>query len=190
MCADKVSLRKKFRLERLETPQATKLKIDEAVALQVLSSPEYRRSGTVFLYAATAEEIDTCLILQDALHQGKTVCVPRCGARQNMTAHRIQSLEDLRHTGAFGILEPAEEMPLVPPGEIDFIIAPALACDYSGIRLGYGGGYYDRYLEQAAACSAALCAESRLVDALPCDTHDQRCDIIFTERRVLRIHEK
>ncbi|MDY3618883.1 5-formyltetrahydrofolate cyclo-ligase [Agathobaculum sp.] len=190
MLENKEFLRQKFRRERRQTSCAEKREIDEAVVQRVLNSPEYQRSNTVFLYVATAEEIDTRAILQHALQNGKCVCVPRCGAHQQMTAHRINSLDELRETGSFGILEPAKETPLVRPDEIDFIVTPALACDQTGVRLGYGGGYYDRYLAQTTAHAAVLCAEKRLIDALPCDNYDQRCDLIFTERRVLRIYEK
>jgi len=164
----------------------------------------------VFLYVSTAGEIETQALLAYALTQGKRVCVPRCepkpaghqpigyqqaGRKQagceqvgRMTARRIQSLEELE-AGSYGILEPSSDAPLVPPEQIDLVLAPALACDTRGRRLGYGGGYYDRFLCQTSAIRAALCPETRLVETLPCEPYDVPCSLLFTERRVLRIDE-
>ena len=78
----------------------------------------------------------------------------------------------------------------IAPASIDLIITPALACDRAGFRLGYGGGYYDRFFARTAAAAMVLCAEVRLLDRLPREPHDRRCRWITTERRVLRTDEE
>ena len=78
----------------------------------------------------------------------------------------------------------------VAPENIDLILAPALSCDRNGYRLGYGGGYYDRFLARTRAVAAALCAESRLTDELPREPFDLPCNYIITERQVLHTNEK
>ncbi|MCQ5128214.1 5-formyltetrahydrofolate cyclo-ligase [Butyricicoccus faecihominis] len=185
----KSALRARFRQERSAVSPVEKQRIDEAVAANVLQSGVYRAAKTVFLYVSTAAEIDTSRILADALRQGKTVCVPRCEAAREMTARRIRTQEELCGAGAFGILEPSPDAPIVSPDQIDLILAPALACDRRGVRLGYGGGYYDRFLHRSNAFRAALCAESRLLEALPAEPHDERVQYIFTERQVWQVHE-
>lgn len=161
--------------------------INRAIAAQVLCSQAFMGAQTVFVYVSTEQEIGTKTIIDDAFAGGKTVCVPRCSANGVMTARRIASWDDLHTRGAFGILEPDEHTPVIPPAEIDLAIIPSLACDRQGYRLGYGGGYYDRFLPQTAAIKVALCAHNRLVDSLPHETHDVRCQIIVTEKELLRV---
>ena len=84
----------------------------------------------------------------------------------------------------------SDTAPEIAPENIDLILAPALSCDRNGYRLGYGGGYYDRFLARTRAVAAALCAESRLTDELPREPFDLPCNYIITERQVLHTNEK
>ena len=90
----------------------------------------------------------------------------------------------------FGIPEPGEQCPEIAPEEIDLCLVPALACDASGIRLGYGGGFYDRFLPQTAACRMVLCAQERFLQQVPAEQHDMHCDCVVTENEVMRVYEK
>lgn len=100
-----------------------------------------------------------------------------------MTAREISTLAQLQ-PGKFGIREPASSSPVVLPSEIDLCIVPCLCADPDGYRLGYGGGYYDRFLAQSTAYRIALCAADRLLQTpLPREATDIPCDYILTERR-------
>lgn len=189
MSLDKAQLRRRFQTQRAAQKPAEKKRIDEEICARMLKSDLFQHAGCIFLYVSTPQEIDTRVLLQKAFAAGKTVCVPRCGAPGEMEARCIVSLDDLQ-PGAYGIDEPAADTPVVDPMRIDLVIAPALACDRQGFRLGYGGGYYDRFLVRTGAASAALCAEARLVDMLPHEEFDRRCGWIFTERQVLRTDEE
>ncbi len=189
MSLDKAQLRRRFRAQRAAQDPAEKKHIDEEICAHVLESVLFQHADCIFLYVSTPQEIDTRALVQKALAAGKTVCVPLCGAPGEMEARCIVSLDDLQ-PGAYGIDEPGADTPVVDPMRIDLVIAPALACDRQGFRLGYGGGYYDRFLARTDAASAALCAEARLVDKLPHETFDRRCSWIFTERQVLRTDEE
>lgn len=163
--------------------------MNRQIASHVLEHESYRRAGCVFAYVSTPQEIDTRALLRAALAAGKIVCVPLCGAAGEMTARQITSLDDLQ-PGAYGIDEPDASAREIPPEEIELVLVPALACDRQGYRLGYGGGYYDRFLCRTRAVRMALCAEQRLVERLPHTALDQRCRWIITERQVLRTDEE
>lgn len=189
MSNDKKILRRKFLSERAAQDAEDKQSADRQIAAQVLEHESYRRAGCIFAYVSTPQEIDTRALLREALAAGKTVCVPLCGAAGEMTARQITSLDELR-PGAHGIDEPSDTMREILPEEIDLVLVPALACDKQGYRLGYGGGYYDRFLCRTGAVRMALCAEKRLVESLPHTALDQRCHWIITERQVLRTDEE
>lgn len=189
MSHDKKELRRRFLAERAALSATDKQQIDREITRRVLESEAFERAGCVFAYVSTPQEIDTRALLRAALDAGKTVCVPLCGAAGVMTARRIVSLDALR-PGVYGIEEPEADAPEIAPSEIDLAVTPALACDLNGYRLGYGGGYYDRFFCRTKAVRMALCAGARLVDALPHDALDQKCDWIITERQVLRTNEE
>ncbi|WP_125114736.1 5-formyltetrahydrofolate cyclo-ligase [Agathobaculum sp. Marseille-P7918] len=189
MSQDKKTLRQRMLAQRAAQSAADKQTIDGEITRRVLESEAFRRAACVFAYVSTPQEIDTRALLRAALDAGKTVCVPLCGAAGEMTARRITSLDEL-YPGAYGIDEPDGSAPEIQPGQIDLVVAPALACDRSGYRLGYGGGYYDRFLSRTPAVCMALCAEARLVEQLPHTALDQKCQWIVTERQVLRTDEE
>ena len=153
---------------------------DRQITGQVLENGLYQRAACVFCYVSTPQEIDTHAILRHALAAGKTVCVPLCGARGEMTARRIRSLDEL-HAGAYGILEPDEAAEEIAPTQIDLVIAPALACDRLGYRLGYGGGYYDRFLASYRGAAVLLCRERLLRQEIPFGVHDYPVPWVVTE---------
>jgi len=187
MFTDKRALRSHFLTLRVELSTSEKQEIDKGITDRILSSRQYLEAESIFIYVSTSAEIDTHVILMDALKAGKTVCVPLCGRAGEMTARRILSLDSLS-PGKHGILEPQASSKIVSRPEL--AIVPALACDRKGYRLGYGGGYYDRFLARTHSVSIALCAESRLVECLPHDLYDQRCRWIATERRVFGADEE
>ena len=159
---------------------------DEAIFRQAVSLPEYIGSQVLFCYVGMEGEIDTRPLLLDALERGKQVCVPLCTAKGVMEARRIFGLGELER-GSFGILEPGLDAPLVSPEKIGLALIPCLSCTRDGRRLGYGGGYYDRFLPQTKCFRAVLCRERMMEDALPAEDHDERMDAVVTEAGVYRI---
>jgi 5-formyltetrahydrofolate cyclo-ligase len=158
---------------------------DRAILAALTSLPEYIAAGTVFCYVSVADEPDTRALMEDAWARGKHVCVPRCISMGVMRAHEIAGPDDLT-PGAYDIPEPGAHAPLVSPEEIGLTVVPCVCCDREGRRLGYGGGFYDRWLEQCAAPAAVLCFENVVVPAVPCEPHDRRADIVVTEAAVIR----
>lgn len=186
---DKAALRRRLLHSRHAVPQAEREAIHQAIFRKVLASEPYQKAETIFAYWSTEDEIDTHAIIEDALRQGKRVCVPKCMPGHRMEPRQIGSEADLTEE-TFGIPEPGAHCTVIPPEEIQLCLVPALACDASGARLGYGGGFYDRFLPQTPAYRMALCAQDRILEEVPAQEHDIRCHCIVTETEVMLIHER
>ena len=126
---------------------------------------------SVAIYAALPHEVDLLPLLDE--YPQHRFCFPRCGTAHRMDFHRVTHPATQLAPAALGIPAPTAELPVIPPQELDIVIVPGVAFTESGARLGYGGGYYDRYLP--------LCTRARLVAAafaeqmlphVPTDEHD------------------
>ena len=159
---------------------------DERICMLAAELPEFQQAEVVFCYVGMEGEINTRPLLEKVLAEGKRLGVPRCEKKGVMQVYEIHSLQDLA-PGSFGILEPAPGAGLIYPEEIDLALIPCLTCNEQGARLGYGGRYYDRYLEQTACTRAALCRELFLTDDIPVEEHDQQMDLIVTETGVTHV---
>ena len=134
----------------------------------------------------TAGEINTRPILEHILSAGKRLGVPRCIEKGVMEVRSVTSLDQLK-PGMYGIPEPDEACPLICPGEIDLAFVPCLSCSRDGRRLGYGGGYYDRYLARTGCRRIALCQEKMTEEAIPAEEWDLRMDGVITEKRIYNV---
>ena len=146
----------------------------------------YREARVVSCFVGTRREIDTREILAGVLADGKRLCVPLCIQSGVMEMREIVDFGALS-PGVMGILEPdLNQTSAIPPDRIDLIILPCLTCDIkTGRRLGYGGGYYDRYLANAADFHGGLillCRERLLTREIPFEPHDILIPRILTER--------
>lgn len=189
MTTNKTALRREMKRRRASVSEEERAAQNAAIARQVLSCPVYQRAKTIFCYCSVGEEIDTYPILRNALQTGKRLCLPRTGTGGRMEACAVSALEELT-AGRYGIPEPGAGCPPVAPQDIDLCIVPCLAADRRGFRMGYGGGYYDRYLPRTRAVRLLLCAGARVLDAVPTEEYDVPCDILLTESQVICLHEK
>ena len=180
---EKQQLRRYYREARRTLSSDEKRFIDCKISDNLLKSDLYRDAACIFCYVSTSDEIGTAAILEQALTDGKTLCVPLCGRAGEMSARRILSLDELK-SGAYGIPEPSSGAPEIPPDGISLVIVPALSCDRNGYRLGYGGGYYDRFLPETRAKRIILCQEQMLCENIPAEPHDCPMDLIVTEEWV------
>lgn len=112
----------------------------------ILRSDEYLSSKTVFGYMAINEEVDLTSLLKQALCDGKKVAIPKVMDNKQMEFRLIETLHEVK-TGCFGVLEPVSET-VVSFDDKAMMIVPGLAFDTQGYRVGYGGGYYDRYIHK------------------------------------------
>ncbi len=154
----------------------------------LLKDPDFQKAEVVALYASFRNEVETFSLIKEAVDLKKKVCLPRTNlATKSLTFHLITGTENLI-PGAFGILEPKKECPEVLPSKIDLIILPGVAFDKTGGRIGFGGGYYDRFLKQLSpeTKKIALAYEFQVFpNQIPCLAKDVKVDKIITEERVL-----
>ena len=173
-------------VRRLEAALAPEYKAKSArsIAHRLLAMPEYQEAQTVFCFVGTDREIDTRPILEDILAAGKTLCVPLCTEPGHMESRQITDLNQLV-PGRYGLLEPTADTPVIPVDAIDFAVLPCVTCNYLGQRLGHGGGYYDRYLQQITGTQAVLCRTALMCDEIPMEAHDRTIDFVICEAGVL-----
>lgn len=146
------------------------------------AQPAWQSAESVFCFVGALHEPDTMPILQGALSAGKQLLVPRIAGPGQMQLVPLQSLEQLQ-PGAFGILEPGQALPAVPAGSgVQLAILPCLAVARSGARLGHGGGYYDRFLENYSGQRLILCPEALLAQSLPTGPLDEPAQAVLTEK--------
>ncbi len=180
---EKAALRNRFlKLRRSLTPE-DKAALDAQIVFNVLRDSAYESAETVLCYVSLPREIDTALIIEDAHRRGKRVAVPRSHKGGQMDFYIISTSDDLE-TGFFGIREPKQSCTLYTPHPNDLCIVPCLAADRSGFRLGYGGGYYDRYLAAHPIRTLGLCYCACVTDTLVHNEFDISLQKIITEREV------
>ena len=179
---EKEYLRDYFKEKRAQLCEdlSRKEALDAEIQTRLIISPEYRAAESVLIYMARPDEISTSLIIHAALANNKTVALPVCNADKSMTFRQIRDIVDLK-PGSFGILEPDESCPVITPGESSLCVCPGLCCDMRGFRLGFGGGYYDRFLADFKGVKAALCYSDSVIPAIAADKYDVRMNVIHTD---------
>lgn len=180
---EKKILRKELREQRKNLPSAYRKRAEGRICENVRQSEIYQKAENVFCYVSTPEEVDTWDLMEDILASGKTLAVPLCRGKGVMEARKITSLKQLK-SGAYGIFEPGEETPVLEPEKIDLALIPCVSCSKKGVRLGYGGGYYDRFLPRTGAVRVILCHEQMLCKNIPSEPHDCGMDILVTEAAI------
>ncbi len=183
----KTALREKYRSIRLSMTTDEKKTRDKAIAAQVRRLWQYENNQTLLIYVSTPIEVDTHTIIFNALRDGKRVAVPRCveGTR-NMEFYYIQSLDELE-PGAFGVLEPIpNEEYLVTDFSAGLCVVPAFSYDWNGFRLGYGKGYYDRFLSRFEGDIIGVCYADCVQRSLPHGRFDRPVDLLVTETYLRR----
>ncbi len=154
----------------------------------LLNSGEYNCAHSVFVYYPFRKEIDTRVIIKDALAKNKKIILPKVSGSELKIFFVNDELKDLRRSN-FDILEPDETICSEAPVDIiDLVIVPGLCFDLNFNRLGYGGGFYDKILGKfsSRARKIALAFDLQILDNIPSCPHDQKVDIIITESNIYR----
>lgn len=183
---EKKALRKKYKALRdslMEKASQHSLEICEKCA----ALTEFKKADTVLLYFAKGSEADIAPLAELGWKTGKTVGYPRCREGGIMEFFSVSDFSDFEK-GFYGIMEPKRDAPLCPTiNAVCFV--PALSFDLDGYRLGYGGGYYDRFLSDFSGTTVGIAFEGCLAERLPREKFDKKTDYIITESRVKKTIE-
>ena len=183
----KTAMREHYKQLRRDMSPEKKGEMDRAIARRVANLWQYRHNRILLTYVSTAIEVDTMAIIEQAWADGKRVAVPRCvpGTR-DMQFFFITSPDDLE-PGMFGVLEPipdkCEEMSDFSRG---LCLIPALCYDFKGYRLGYGKGYYDRFLARFGGDMIGIEYSSCVKPQLPHGRYDRPVSLLVTDQYIRR----
>lgn len=147
---------------------------------KILTSDDYQQAHTIALYYALEDEVHTIPLIQQALLDQKRVCLPKVISKNEMVFYEIHSFNDVA-SGHFNIYEPTTSF-IVDSEQIDFMIVPGICFDKQHYRIGFGKGYYDRYLKDTTIHTIGICYQEQLVDSIPIDEHDVALDDVITDK--------
>lgn len=182
----KAQLRRQLRLALHALPEADRRAASARARELLRRQAVWQCARTVLFYAPMAGELDVSPLLEEALRAGKTVALPRF-VQETETYLPFQVSHPGRDCapGRFGISEPAAHCPAVELKRLDLALAPGLAFDLSGCRLGRGGGFYDRLLAGIAGAKCGVAFDQQIVPQIPAERHDVNMNFILTPTRWL-----
>lgn len=184
----KNKLRKKLLLKRKKLSKEYIKKSDELIYQKLILLEEYKNAKNIFCYVSMNEEVSTINFLRKVLLDNKRLFVPLCLQKGMMEAREIKNLNELKE-GKFGILEPSEKSLKIDINDIDFSVIPCISVNKRGYRLGYGGGYYDKFFENKSLKSTyVICRGKMIYDNIPIETHDLIFENILSENFVEKIN--
>lgn len=186
----KNELRQKYRALRDRFGEEFINKASNLASSNLQKTEEFKNADIVLLYHPTKNEISPLPLLDICLKMGKTVAFPVCQKESTTLIFKKVTSLDMLSPSNFGIFEPNEECEIIIPTEKTICITPALLFSKDGHRLGYGKGYYDRFLKDFNGISVGFTYSECVLDFIPNETHDIPLDMIITESEVLKIAQK
>ena len=186
MKREKNLLRDKYRQLRKESKSDEK---DDRIYKTVITCEDFYDADTVFTYYSVGSEASTRQIIRFALDNGKNVAVPKCTDKNGaMEFYFIKDTEQSLIDGVFSLKEP--DLSVCDKAfetQKSVCLVPAFAFDTEGYRLGYGGGYYDRFLVGFKGRKIGLCYEECLCSELPRDKFDIKVNMIITDKKIYKL---
>lgn len=188
---NKRQIRKEYLEKRNKLSVEKRKRASRKITERLLKMPEVKNAPTVFVYASYKTEVSTKELIQALLSDGRTVALPKVD-QTDMEFFEIASWEEL-FPGYQGILEPQTGGEVVRPHSRDVMLLPGACFDYAGNRIGYGGGYYDRYLDRLPGKSPVLIGiafEKQVYPMiLPAEPQDKVMDYVVTEKKTVKAEE-
>ena len=178
----KAELRSKHKKLRDRMGAPKKADCDFKITERFLALPEYKADGVLLAFVSKDIEVDTSRIIAEAFADGKTVAVPRCDKESNtIGCYVIKSLDDLEK-GFYGLLEPKPYCERVEDYSSALCMVPGLVFDREGYRLGFGKGYYDRFLIDFGGVTVGVCYSLCIEPKLPRGFYDRPVSLVVTDK--------
>lgn len=182
---EKNIIRKQMKQLRADMTRTERFEKSMQIFEQLITVPEFKRADRIYTYVSMDNEIDTIMLIDYSLSLEKRVFVPRVSGK-DMEFYEISDISELS-PGYMGIYEPDINGKEPDYSRTGFMCMPGLAFDKSYNRIGYGGGFYDRYLSvENKLYKAALAYEAQLLESIPARDGDVRPDMIVTEENIYR----
>ena len=178
----KLELRKQVLYEMKAISQEQKQFIDQALTEQLLQHPFYQEAKVIATYLSFPHEFQTQELIEQALRDCKKVLIPKTYSKGRM-AFVIYDPQQLVKT-SFGLLEPQGDLGVVDASQIDLVHVPGLAFTMEGYRIGYGGGYYDRYLKHFPGHTLSTVYPCQIRDFIPEDHDIPVQEVLIDERNL------
>ena len=178
-------LRKKALRVRNAISKIDQKKYSEKILKLLLSMPVLQSSSSIHTYVSKDSEVMTHQLIYTLLERNINVICPRIQKHDELGHSTISSFNDFKKN-KLGILEPKEELPSFSINDLDVIIVPGLAFTRTGNRIGYGGGFYDRFLIKTNAVSIGLAFDKQVINKLPHNKDDSILDYIVTEKEIIK----
>ncbi len=184
---EKKALRRRVRQTLAALTPEELVRSDAALFERFLALPQVEAARTVFAFwGIPGREPDTSKLIAALLERGKQVYLPRMLPEHRMEVRRYDPDRPLV-PASFGILEPGTDCPAASPEALDLALVPAVCYDRRGFRLGFGGGYYDRWLAAFPGVRVGLCRGAVLQDEVPTEPFDSRVHLLLTETESLSL---
>ena len=184
---DKKQIRKELIEKRKNIPKDKKAIYDKEISHKIIQSNYFKNAEQVLIFASVGDEFDTRFIIKKCRMEQKNVFYPLCIDTQgDMKFLKVDSVDDLQ-IGMYNIPEPKQDCEEYVPKENDLIIVPCLSVDKDGYRIGYGKGYYDRFLKDFDGVSICPCYQELLTDSLPTDIYDIKINVLITEQFIKEV---
>ena len=178
---EKARLRRQVRAQLSDLSPEELRESDQALFEAFLALPQVKEARSLFLFwGIPGREPETEILVRTLTARGKRVGLPRMLPEWGMEVRLFQPEVPMAQA-SFGIWEPPESAPLLKREEIQLALVPAVCYDRDRYRLGFGGGYYDRWLSGFQGFTVGLCRECVLQPQVPREAHDQRVDLLLTE---------
>ena len=182
---DKKILRKSLFEKRRALDKTQKSKWDKIISEKIINSDYFKNAEQVLVFASVGNEFDTSFIIEACRLNNKDLYFPLCIDYDGyMEFLKVNSLDDLKN-GMYNIPEPKSHCGKYKEKDNDLVIVPCLSADRSRNRIGYGKGYYDRFLKDFSGVSIAPCYDEMLWDEIPTDKYDIKINIIVTDKEVI-----